>query len=214
MTAAAGARPVRTGLAVTVSGGLTGLFAGLVWTRVRGDRMAPWILGRATGVCAYLLLVALVVLGITLSHPHRAARGRSAALRMRVHVSLALVTLVMTALHVVVLATDRYAGVGWWGAVLPMQGTYRPVAVTLGVLGAWLGLLAGSTAGLAGRLPLRVWFPLHRVAAVSFVLVLLHGLLAGSDTVALTGMYAGTGVLVAGFALHRYTAKRPQVPAG
>ena len=200
-------RPVRTGLAVAVSGALTGGFAGLVYTQVRGDRMAPWILGRATGVVAYLLLVALVLFGITLSHPNRALRGRSATMRMRTHVTLAVLTLAAVALHVVVLATDRYAGVGWAGALLPMNATYRPVGVTFGVLGTWLGLLAGLSAGAAGRLPARVWFPVHRVAALSFVLVLVHGLVTGWDTNLLLGMYVGTGLLVAGFAASRYSAR-------
>ena len=136
-------RPLRTGVAIAVSGAVTGAFAGLVYTQVRGDRMAPWILGRATGVVAYLLLVGLVLFGITLSHPNRALRGRSATMRMRTHVTLAVLTLAAVALHVVVLATDRYAGVGWAGALLPMNATYRPVGVTFGVLGTWLGLLAG-----------------------------------------------------------------------
>jgi succinate dehydrogenase hydrophobic anchor subunit len=213
LSAAASIRPVRTGLAIAVSGGLTGVFAGLVYTKLRGDRMAPWILGRATGVVAYLLLVALVVLGITLSHPHRAVRGRSAVTRMRTHVALSLLALAMMGLHVVILATDKYAGVGWSGALLPMQSSYRPVGVTLGVLGTWIGLLAGLSAGAAGYLPLRLWFPLHRIAALSFVLVLVHGLIAGRDTAALLIMYVATGLLVVVFAVSRYTARKPLVDA-
>jgi len=126
---------------------------------------------------------------------------------MRAHVTLAVLTLAAITLHVVVLATDRYAGVGWAGALLPMNASYRPVGVTFGVLGTWLGLLAGLSAAAAGRLPARVWFPLHRVAAVSFVLVLVHGLMTGWDTNLLLGMYVGTGLLVGGFALSRYSAR-------
>jgi len=208
LTTATSPRPLRTGVAVTISGAVTGVFAGLVYTQIRGDRMAPWILGRATGVVAYLLLVTLVLLGITLSHPRRAARGRSATTRMRAHVTLALLTLLMVGLHVAILATDQYAGVGWAGALLPMHATYRPVGVTFGVLGTWLGLLAGLSAGAAGRLPARVWFPVHRVAAVSLVLVLVHGLVTGWDSHVLLGMYVGTGLLVSVFAGHRYAARR------
>jgi hypothetical protein len=202
-------RPVRTGVALAASGGLTGLCAGLVFVKVRGDRMAPWILGRASGVVAYLLLTALVLLGITLSHPRRAGRGRGSPARMRAHVTLALVALAALVLHVVVLATDRYAGVGWPGALLPLRSDYRPVGVTCGVLGVWLGLLAGVSAGLAGHLPLRLWFPVHRVAGATFVLAVVHGVLAGSDRGALWVMYLATGVLAAGLAASRYGARRP-----
>ena len=114
-------------------------------------------------------------------------------MRIRLHVSLAAFTLAFSVLHVVVLATDRYAHVGWWGALLPMASGYRPLAVTFGVVGLYSGLLAGATAALAGRWAGRVWWPVHRVSALSLVLIGLHGLLAGSDTTALLALYLATG---------------------
>jgi hypothetical protein len=41
--------------------------------------------------------------------------------------------------------------------------------------------------------------------------VFVHGLLAGSDTPALLGMYVGSGLLVLGSALSRYVARRPAI---
>lgn len=191
--------------------GAVGVSTGWAVHRVSGDRMAPWILGRASGVCAYLMLVALVLLGLSLSHPRRAQRGRSATTRMRAHVLLALLSFGFIALHVISLATDAYAGVGWWGSVVPFGAQYRPLPVSLGVLGLWLGLLTGGSAALAGRLPRRAWWPLHKVAALTFVLVWLHGVFAGSDTRALLGLYAGTGLLVLGAVVDRYSHRRPRV---
>lgn len=200
--------PVRTGLLGAVSLAATGFLVGVPLARIAGDRMAPWVIGRASGVCAYLLLVALVCLGLVLSHPARGRLGGSTPARIRAHIALALFTFGFVALHVAVLATDRYAGVGWWGALLPMRASYRPVAVTLGLIGLWTGLLAGVTAAAAGWLPRRVWWPLHKLAAVSLVLIWLHGLLAGGDTPALLVLYVGTGLLVGALAVSRYTARR------
>jgi predicted ferric reductase len=213
VTAATRSRALGRMGAVLVSGVATGAAVGLAVARVRGDRMAPWILGRATGICAYLVLVGVVLLGLSLSHPRRAERGRSAPTRMRAHVTLSLLALALIALHVVVLATDRYAGVGWSGAVLPMGAQYRPTAVTLGVVGAWIGLLAGLSAAAAGRLPRRLWWPLHKVAAISLVLIWLHGVFAGSDTPALLALYLASGAIVLVAAAHRYLA-RGRVPLG
>jgi hypothetical protein len=213
MTRVGQGRSWRGGLLVGVSSVFTGLVVGAVLNHVRGNRMAPWILGRASGVTAYLLLVALVALGITLSHPARPLRGRTAIRRMRAHVTLALLALAAAVLHIVILATDRYAGVGWVGTLLPMRADYRPIPVTFGVLGFWIGLLAGVSAALAGHLPLRMWFPLHRVATVSFLLVLGHGFWAGSDTTGLSVLYAASGALVLALATGRYLAKRRDVPA-
>lgn len=207
MTAAVGGRPLARGAAGIASAAVTGAILGIVYARVHNNRMAPWILGRASGIVAYLLLVAVILLGLSLSHPYRSAHGRSLAMRMRVHVTLSLLAFGLLVLHVVVLATDRYAGVGWWGAALPMGSHYRPTGVSLGVIGAWIGMLSGFSAAAAGRLPGRLWVPLHRVAAVSFVLIWLHGVLAGSDTAALLWLYLGTGMLVVLAAASRYFSK-------
>jgi hypothetical protein len=216
MTASATRAPNRvlraTGfaLAATASVGATGVLVGAAAGSVRGNRMAPWIIGRAAGVSAYLLLVALVLLGLLLSHPWRARLRRpSHPARVRLHVVLAVLVLVLTVVHVLVLATDRFAGVGWWGALLPMRASYRPVPVTLGLIGSWTGLLAGITAALAGHLPARAWWPIHKVATASLVLLWLHGVLAGGDTHALRWIYLSTGLVVGAAAISRYAARTP-----
>lgn len=197
-------------VAVLASAGLTGALLGAALQRVEGNRMAPWIIGRAAGVCAYLLLVLLVLLGLLLSHPWRSRLRRpSSATRIRVHVALAVFTLGFTVLHVVVLATDRYAGVGWWGALVPMRAAYRPAAVTLGLVGVWIAVLVGVSAAAAGQLPRRLWWPLHKVASVSLVLIWAHGVLAGGDTTALLALYIGTGAVVVLAAGSRYLVRTP-----
>lgn len=202
-----------TGLVVliTASAVLTSWLVGSAVTRIAGDKMAPWILGRSAGITSYLLLVALVLFGLVLSHPARARISwPSSTTRIRAHVSLSVFTLVFTVLHVVVLATDKYAGVGWWGSFVPMGSTYRPMPVTLGVIGLYAGFAAGLTAALAGRLARRVWWPVHKVAIVSLVLIWLHGVLAGIDTPALLALYVATGGLVVAVAVSRYTTDRPR----
>jgi hypothetical protein len=163
------------------------------------------VLGRAAGLTAYLLLVALTLTGLLLAHP-RAARLRHPhpVTRLRLHAWLAAFTLAFVALHVVALATDRFAHVGWAGALIPMASAYRPLPVTFGVLAMWAGLIAGATAALAGRGAGRWWWPVHRLAASSLVLVVAHGLLAGSDAPALRVGYATTALAVLGVALSRY----------
>jgi len=207
------ARPRRVTLdivAITAGGGVSAWLVGRAVGAVAGDQNAPWIVGRASGLAAYLLLVALVVVGLLLAHPRRTRwRRPGPELRLRVHVSLAMFTLALIVLHVVVLATDEYAKVGWWGALLPMASRYRPAAVTLGVLGAYCGLLTGLTAALAGRLARRAWWPLHKVAVAGLVLVWVHAVLAGSDSAALRLMYLGTAAGVLALAVTRYAARTP-----
>lgn len=167
----------------------------------------PWTLGRAAGLSAYALLLLLVCAGLLLAHPaSRRLRWPTPVARIRLHISLAVFTLAFTVLHVVVLATDPWAHVGWAGALLPMASRYRPVGVTLGVLAVWSGLLTGLTAALAGRALGRVWWPVHKLAALAFLLVWVHGMTAGSDAQQLRGFYLATGAVVLVLALSRYHA--------
>jgi hypothetical protein len=178
--------------------------------KVLASPTAPWVLARAGGLAAYLLLVALVIVGLVLSHPSaRRLRWPTVAARVALHVALAVFTLAFTLIHVVALVVDPWADVGAWGALLPLASSYRPVAVTLGVLAVWAGVLTGFTAALAGRRVGRVWWPLHKVALLVLVLAWLHGMLAGSDARQLRPVYLWTALAVASTALARYLGSTP-----
>lgn len=169
------------------------------------------VLARSAGLSAYVALVILVLGGLLLAHPWSARwRLPSASVRIRLHVSIALATLVLTAVHIVMWATYDRGGVGWWGSFVPWGSAYRPVHVSLGVLGLYAGLLTGAAAALAGRWRLgRVWWPVHKVAVAAFVLVWVHAL-GGNDADALRGVHVVTGLAVVVVGLSRYLAAAPR----
>lgn len=174
------------------------------------DRMLPWSLGRGLGLAGLLSLTALVASGLWLRHPwRRDSRRVPPAAQLRIHATLAGATAALVAGHVVSLALDRYAGVGWTGALVPGRSVYRPLGVGLGTAALYLGLLVGGAAALAGRVGIgRRWLPVHRLSAGTFALVWAHGLLAGSDDAALRGVYVGGGLLIAVLASTRWYARR------
>lgn len=174
------------------------------------DRMLPWVLGRSLGIASYLSLVALVVLGMWLRHPWRPRRRPPVhpLAVLRAHVALAATTGALVVGHVLVLATDRYAGVGWLGAVVPAAAHYRPAAVALGIVGLYAGIAVAVTVLLAGSVARRLWLVVHRLAGWSLVMVWFHGVLAGTDTVALRSVYIGTGTAVLVLAVTRYLPSR------
>ncbi|MEI6624201.1 MAG: hypothetical protein WCP28_20105 [Actinomycetes bacterium] len=201
-------------LAISVAVALASAFCLLVvgWTFVSllGQSAVPWVLGRAAGLTSYALLVVLVVFGLFLAHPWRAkVSWPSTANRIRLHVSLAVFTLVFTVLHIVVLVTDQYAGVGIKGALLPMASEYRPLPVTFGLLGLYAGLLAGLTAMFASGFARKVWWPIHKFAVVSLILVWIHSVFAGTDSPGIMVFYIGSGLAVLAIAVSRYTAETP-----
>lgn len=171
-----------------------------------GIDMPKWVLARASGISSYLLMLLVTLVGLILSHPHRAQwKWPSVVTRLRLHVSLAMFTITFTILHLVVLALDEYAKVGWLGALIPMQSEYRTVPVTLGVIAFWSTVTAAVTAGLSGRFPAgKLWWPIHKVALAAFLMAWTHGVLAGSDTAGLLPLYMVTGGLLLLTALWRY----------
>ena len=170
--------------------------------------MPKWALARASGVVSYLLLWLATVLGILVSHPDSHSwNWANLATRLRFHIGFAVFAIVFTLLHIVVLATDEYAKVGWLGAFLPMAAEYRPVPITLGVLAFWGMVLASLTASLANtRAFCRSWLPIHRISLAFFVLAWVHGLFSGSDSLNLLALYLTTGVFVVTLATWRYAA--------
>ena len=185
----------------------------IVWLMTRhtlAGQMPTWVLGRAAGVASYVLLLLLVITGLVLSHPWaRHLHLPSPRTRLTIHATLSLFTMVFVVLHLVALALDPWAKVGWIGALLPMASEYRPVAVSLGVLALWAGIITGVTARFAGRFAARYWWPIHKVAAALLLLVWAHSVFAGSDVAALTTFYIATGLFVLALAVTRYTARTP-----
>lgn len=205
------ARGLAIGAVLGVSAGITGALLGYAWMTATGSDMGLWVIARASGLVSYLLLTAVTIFGLLMACPPKsAARFLGAAQRLRIHVLLALFALVFVVLHVVVLAIDPWAEVGWWGALVPFGSAYRPLPVTLGLLALWSGLISGVTAGLAGRGLGRMWLPLHRLAAAGWVLAWLHGVLAGSDTPAWLWMYVVTGAAVLILVVRRVMVRTPK----
>ncbi len=180
---------------------------------VTANRMFPWIVARAAGIGAYLALSALVWMGLSFRRPVRPSSVIRPETLLRLHVYLvpALVGLVVA--HVWALLSDRYSGVSPKALLVPNAATYRPGAVTYGMIAAYLMGVVIVTAVLAGRrLVGRRWAGMHRLAYPAFVLVWVHGVLAGSDTPSLRWMYRATGLLIM-FAAVRSAWRRPPVRA-
>lgn len=85
--------------------------------------------------------------------------------------------------HAAILLGDRYAGYTPGQLLIPFGSTpYRPFWVGLGQVGAYL--LAGiwGSSRLRLRIGQRWWRRIHFLSFLAFLLVLLHGLLAGTDS--------------------------------
>jgi len=171
--------------------------------------MRLWFGSRAAGIVAYLLVTALALFGLLLSHPANKVEWKASKHLFPWHKHLAFFTLAFIAVHVATIVLDPFADVGIVGSLVPGLSSYRTVPVALGTLGLFALLLTGVTARFTNLLGPGRWLAIHRVALVAFGLAWVHGVLAGTDTGALLPIYAVSGALVALLAASRYWRPLP-----
>jgi len=178
----------------------------------RTAELRPWIAARALGVTAYLLLALQVATGLLLSHPKNTASWRKTRQTFPWHELLTVFTYAFLVLHIVLMAIDPWAKVGWLGTFVPGLSGYRPPAIAIGTVALYAMIFTAVTAKWTRLLPNGWWLKAHRFAAVTFLFAWVHGVLAGTDSGALTPLYLATGVpILLGVAHRWWTAKaRPR----
>jgi predicted ferric reductase len=174
----------------------------------RTAELRPWIAARALGVTAYLLLALQVATGLLLSHPRNTASWRMTRQTFPWHELLTVFTYAFLILHVVLMAIDPWAKVGWLGAIVPGFSGYRPPAIAIGTVAVYAMLFTAVTAKWTRLLPSGWWLRVHRFAAVTFLLTWMHSVLAGTDSGALTPLYLATGLPILLGVAHRWWTAR------
>ena len=163
-----------------------------------------WYLTRASGIVAYLMLFTSVTLGLSMTGDVLERWVR----RFRIydiHRFLSLLTLMVLAVHVLVVLPDRYFSFSIWELIIPAASPYEPLFMTLGVLSLYLTVVIVATFYLRGLLSYRLWRLVHYATFGAFALALLHGIGAGTDTEAgwLRYLYAVTGLIVFNLGVYR-----------
>lgn len=172
-----------------------------------------WLGSRAAGFTALILLTVQVVLGLILSHPTNKSTWRLSKRLFPWHEHIWVFVLAFLTGHVVSIAVDRFANVGWLGALVPGMSEYRSIPVALGTLSLYALLVTGLTARVTRLLPSGWWLKLHRLSLGVLALAWAHGALAGTDTVAAASVYGATFASVLMAATYRYWVVRTKRPS-
>lgn len=173
-----------------------GMVAGIAYGRVTQDPdkgSATWDAARAAGFAGYLLLWASTVLGIGV-HFRLRPGGGPLTLMLEAHRICSTLALSFVAGHVAALLMDPVVHFAPLSALLPFTSGYRPIQVGLGTIGLWLLLVTLGSTAIAGRLPYARWRALHYLAFPCYVVALVHGITAGTDTASTAALtiYAST----------------------
>jgi sulfoxide reductase heme-binding subunit YedZ len=140
-----------------------------------------WILARASGLTAYVLLSASMLAGLVVkSRPF--GRALKAAAATDTHRFLTLLALGAVALHGFALTLDSTVPIHLPALLVPGLSPYRPLAVALGVVAAELAALIVVSFPLRKTIGMRAWRRLHWATYGVFVAATVHGLVAGTDT--------------------------------
>lgn len=150
--------------------------------------MTLWFLARATGIAAFLAFSIAVTLGASASmrtKPVPVSLDRRFVLQM-LHRSAAITGLALLSIHVSAVVIDNYVDVSFASALVPLASPYKRVAVAVGTIALWGVVTVACSGLLRGRLAAnqraaRAWRPVHATAYAMWPVMLLHGLLAGTD---------------------------------
>ena len=162
-----------------------------------GATSAYWYMARAGGIVAYLLLWFATFWGVAMSG--KMTKGAlKPALLFDLHEFFPFLAVIFAALHAAVLLGDEYINFQVRDLLLPFTASYEPVWTGLGTVAFYLAAALIASFYMRKQIGRRAWRAFHYLAYLAFVLALVHGLMAGSDSglLAVRGMYLFTGVSV------------------
>jgi DMSO/TMAO reductase YedYZ heme-binding membrane subunit len=140
-----------------------------------------WILARASGLTAYVLMTLSVVWGIVVKSRPFGSRFRQAAV-VDTHRTLAALGLGALVIHVTSLVLDKTVRMPVQALFIPGLSSYRPYSVAVGVLTAELMVVVYASFSIRKRIGFKNWRRLHWVTYGLFAGGTAHGLLSGSDS--------------------------------
>jgi predicted ferric reductase len=146
--------------------------------------MTLWYTARGAGLAALIALTMTTSLGALTSVKIRSASARVVTQYM--HRAAAAMGLGLIVVHVATIVADTKAGVSVGGALVPFASAYRPGAVALGSIAAYLFIAIAALGFARGRLATSargaaVWRGIHTLAYSGWALAMVHGLTAGTD---------------------------------
>ena len=143
-----------------------------------------WLISRASGVVALLLVSLSVLMGLSMAARAIRPPGRKRAVA-RLHEHVALIALAAIGLHGLSLLGDGWLRPGLPGIAIPFAMSYRPPFTAAGIVAGYLLVLVGPSFYLRRRIGAGRWRKVHRFSTLVWALSVIHTLGAGSDATAL-----------------------------
>jgi len=156
-----------------------------------------WIVLRAAGIAAYLMLFATVAWGLVGTS---AAMGKrlSRATAVSIHQFISTAAVVLLGVHLGGLLVDSFMPFTPVDVLVPLHTSFRPVSVAFGIVAMYAAVVVLVSSWLRKRMSTKAWRRLHLLAVPAFAMSMVHGVLTGTDTVRpwMWWTYVATGAIV------------------
>lgn len=139
-----------------------------------------WWVARSAGIVAWALVTMSILWGLALSTRIVRQRGLPAWL-LDLHRFLGVLSIVFTAIHILGIVGDNWTHFGWTETLVPTKSTWRPHAITWGIVSLYLLIAIQLTSWAMRWLPRRVWHTIHLASFLVFIASTTHAALAGAD---------------------------------
>jgi DMSO/TMAO reductase YedYZ heme-binding membrane subunit len=147
---------------------------------LQSDTKITWHLIRASGIIAYLLVMASTIWGLFLSGQF-VKDWSPGPISITLHSTASWLAVVLSLGHAALLMFDDYFAYTLGDVFIPFVGPYRPEAVGLGTLAFWLMVIISISFPFKRRIGNVMWQRLHYLSYAAYGMISLHGLFAGTD---------------------------------
>jgi hypothetical protein len=139
-----------------------------------------WYVARATGITAWVVLLASILWGLLLATKVLGKRPAPWWL-LGVHTFLGTLAVIFTSVHVGAILLDTFTHFTIVDVFVPFASSWNPVAVAWGVVALYLLLAVELTSLVRKHLSRRLWHGVHLASYGLFATATVHFLTAGTD---------------------------------
>lgn len=143
-------------------------------------RQAYWYAARASGILTWALATISIVWGLMLS-TRIAGRNPTGPWLLDLHRFVGGLAVVFLGVHISAIVADTYIHFGWKDILIPLHGTWHPVAVGYGIVAMYLLVAVELTSLGMKYLPRKLWHYIHLTSFGVYILATFHFLYAGTD---------------------------------
>jgi sulfoxide reductase heme-binding subunit YedZ len=159
--------------------------------------MTTWIILRAAGIGAYLMLFLSVSWGL-LATTALLGKRVSRASATTVHQFMATCGLFLLAIHLGGLLVDSFVPFAPADLLVPMRSAFKPLPVAFGIAAMYVSVFVVVASWLRKRIGAAWWRRSHLLAVPAFTLSMVHGVITGTDSTRpwMWSIYLATGGIV------------------